>query len=56
MHEGEIHFCGWGKGHGVGLCLYSISAMAQNGDVADKILAKFFKNTSIVNLSILKKK
>jgi stage II sporulation protein D len=55
MHEGEIHFCGWGKGHGVGLCLYSISAMAQNGDVADKILAKFFKNTSIVNLSISKK-
>ena len=51
IEDGEIHFSGYGKGHGVGICLYSASAMAQNGLTADKILSKFFKNSAIVNLS-----
>ena len=51
MRDDEIHFIGYGKGHGVGLCLYSASAMAQNGDMAIKILSKFFPNTFIMNLS-----
>ena len=51
MRDKEIHFVGYGKGHGVGLCLYSASCMAQNGDMAMKILSKFFPNTFIVNLS-----
>ena len=51
LRDNEIHFSGYGKGHGVGLCLYSASCMAQNGDIAIKILTKFFPNTSIFNLS-----
>jgi stage II sporulation protein D len=49
--DNEIHFVGYGKGHGVGLCLYSASCMAQNGEIAVKILSKFFPNTQLVNLS-----
>ena len=51
LRDNEIHFVGYGKGHGVGLCLYSASCMAQNGDIAVKILSKFFPNTFILNLS-----
>ncbi len=47
----EVVFNGYGKGLGVGLCLYSASAMAQNGEMADKILAKFFPQTELANLS-----
>jgi stage II sporulation protein D len=49
--DNEVHFVGYGKGHGVGLCLYSASCMAQNGDIAIKILSKFFPNTHLLNLS-----
>lgn len=56
IQDNEILFSGFGVGHGVGLCIYSISAMAQNGDTADKILSKFFKNVSILNLSAKKQK
>lgn len=51
VRDNEVHFNGFGKGHGVGLCLYSASTMAQNGDMAIKILSKFFPQTFIVNLS-----
>jgi stage II sporulation protein D len=44
---------GYGKGNGVGLCLYSASAMAQNGDMAVKILSKFFPDTFLINLSAI---
>lgn len=47
----DVEFKGFGKGHGVGLCLYSASQMAQNGDMAVKILSKFFPGTYIVNLA-----
>ncbi len=49
----SVSFKGFGKGHGVGLCLYSASAMAQNGENAVKILAKFFPETFLYNLSAL---
>lgn len=51
----SIVFSGFGKGHGVGLCLYSASAMAQNGDNAVKILTKFFPETYLYNLTAYKK-
>lgn len=51
LRDNEIHFTGYGKGHGVGLCLYSASSMAQNGEMAIKILSKFFPNTFITNLA-----
>lgn len=47
----EVIFSGYGKGHGVGICLYSANAMAQNGESAVKILSKFFPNTFLINLS-----
>jgi stage II sporulation protein D len=49
----SVSFSGYGHGHGVGLCLYSASAMAQNGENAMKILAKFFPETYLFNLSAL---
>lgn len=46
--DGEkIVFKGFGEGSGVGLCLYSASAMADKGDKAPKILASFFPETSL---------
>jgi SpoIID/LytB domain protein len=50
--KGEtILFSGFGKGLGVGLCLYSSAKMAQNGESAEKILAKFYPDTTLVNLT-----
>lgn len=51
--EDSIEFVGFGKGHGAGLCLYSASALAQNGVNAVKILAKFFPETYLYNISAL---
>lgn len=53
LKEDSVLFSGFGKGHGVGLCLYSASALAQNGDNAVKILAKFFPETYLYNLNAL---
>lgn len=53
MKEDAVLFTGYGKGHGVGLCLYSASAMAQNGENAVKILAKFFPETYLYNLDAI---
>ena len=53
MEDDEIIFSGFGKGLGVGLCLFSSSAMAQNGEIAIKILTKFFPNTYLINLSAI---
>ncbi len=50
----EVVFNGYGKGLGVGLCLYSASAMAQNGELAHTILAKFYPNTELTHLSSVK--
>ncbi len=52
VKDETITFTGFGKGHGVGLCLYSASALAQNGENAVKILSKFFPETYLYNLNI----
>ena len=51
--DDAVIFNGFGKGHGVGLCLYSASAMAQNGENAVKILSKFFPETYLYNLNAI---
>lgn len=48
-----ITFTGFGKGHGVGMCLYSASSLAENGENAVQILSKFFPETYLMNLSAL---
>lgn len=55
LKEDKISFKGYGKGHGVGLCLYSASALAQNGENAVKILSKFFPETYLYNINALPK-
>ncbi|MEL7432103.1 MAG: SpoIID/LytB domain-containing protein [Chlamydiota bacterium] len=47
----ELIFDGYGKGHGVGLCLYSAGLMAEKGDNALQILTKFYEGTSLYNLT-----
>lgn len=51
LKEEGVTFQGFGKGHGVGLCLYSASALAQNGANAVKILSQFFPETYLYNLN-----
>ncbi len=53
LKDDAVLFSGYGKGHGVGLCLYTASAMAQNGDNALKILSKFFPETFLMNLNAI---
>lgn len=55
MKEDSVVFSGFGKGHGVGLCLYSANALAQNGENAVKILSKFFPETYLYNLNAIPK-
>lgn len=49
-----IIFTGYGRGHGVGLCLFSANQMAENGALSPQILAKFFPNTEIVMMPTLR--
>lgn len=55
LKDDTIYFTGYGAGHGVGLCLYSANALAQNGDNAIKILSKFFPDTFLYNLDAIPK-
>jgi stage II sporulation protein D len=55
LKDETVTFTGFGKGHGVGLCLYSANALAQNGENAVKILGKFFPDTYLYNLDALPK-
>jgi stage II sporulation protein D len=55
LKDDTVTFVGFGKGHGVGLCLYSASALAQNGENAVKILSKFFPETYLYNLNAIPK-
>jgi SpoIID/LytB domain protein len=48
-----VTFNGFGKGHGVGLCVYSANALAQNGEHAPKILSNFFPDTYLYNLDAM---
>ncbi len=45
--EKEVLFSGFGRGHGVGLCLYSANEMAKQGLNADTILETFFPGAHI---------
>ena len=40
-----VKFQGFGRGHGVGLCLYSANEMAKKGATVEEILLAFFPNT-----------
>ncbi|MBN1914510.1 MAG: SpoIID/LytB domain-containing protein [Parachlamydiales bacterium] len=51
LENDKLHFVGYGRGHGVGLCLYSSSSMAQHGANAIMILQKFFPETTLLNLA-----
>jgi stage II sporulation protein D len=53
LKDDAVLFTGFGRGHGVGLCLYSASSLAQNGENAVKILAKFFPETYLYNIDAL---
>ncbi|MBI3508020.1 MAG: hypothetical protein HY069_00025 [Chlamydiia bacterium] len=53
LSDDNVLFTGYGRGHGAGLCLYSASALAQNGENAVKILAKFFPETYLYNLDAI---
>ena len=44
-------FNGYGKGHGVGLCLYSATMMASQGKNALTILQQFYPDTALYNIS-----
>ncbi|MBX7065995.1 MAG: hypothetical protein K1X28_02070 [Parachlamydiales bacterium] len=55
LKEDSVVFTGFGKGHGVGLCLYSANALAQNGENAVKILSKFYPETYLYNLDAVPK-
>ena len=46
----QIIFKGFGEGNGVGLCLFSATAMADIGEKAPKILATFFPQTKLKNV------
>ncbi len=55
LNSNEVVFSGYGRGHGVGICLYSASAMAQKGDMAVVILSRFFPKTYLLNLAAMPK-
>lgn len=52
----KIVFRGFGEGSGVGLCLYSASAMADVGHKAPKILAALFPETSLEKIPSLEER
>jgi stage II sporulation protein D len=49
----EFIFTGYGEGPGVGLCLYSAKAMAEQGKKATEILEAFFPQTKLEKVKIL---
>jgi stage II sporulation protein D len=49
-NDDRLVFKGFGEGNGVGLCLFSASAMADKGNKAPKILASFFPDTKLENI------
>jgi stage II sporulation protein D len=52
----QIVFKGFGEGTGVGLCLFSASAMADKGEKAPKILTAFYPDTQLENIRAFEKK
>lgn len=56
LKEDQILFQGYGEGHGVGLCLFSASAMSDKGDKAPKILSTFYPDTKLENIRSFEEK
>ena len=52
----QIVFKGFGEGTGVGLCLFSASAMADKGEKAPKILSAFYPDTQLENIRSFEEK
>jgi stage II sporulation protein D len=52
----KIVFHGFGEGNGVGLCIYSASAMADLGQKAPKILASLFPETTLEKIPSLEER
>ncbi len=50
LNGDQIIFTGFGEGHGVGLCLFSATAMAEHGDNTKKILSTFFPESKLENI------
>lgn len=51
----HIEFNGYGKGYGVGICLFTANQMAKIGDSAPQILSHFFPNLPLLKLNSLPK-
>ncbi|MEX0962396.1 MAG: SpoIID/LytB domain-containing protein [Simkaniaceae bacterium] len=47
VKNNQILFEGFGKGNGVGLCLFTAEKLAKGGEIAPKILSQFFPYTRI---------
>ncbi len=47
----DIVFDGYGKGPGVGICLFTADQMSKNGSSMPQILAEFYPSTNIVKLN-----
>ncbi len=52
----QIIFKGFGEGSGVGLCLFSASAMADKGEKAPNILSAFYPGTQLENIRAFENK
>ncbi|MDQ5956820.1 MAG: SpoIID/LytB domain-containing protein [Candidatus Rhabdochlamydia sp.] len=53
VDEKIVRFTGYGKGHGVGLCLFSAICMAKNAKKTPEILSHFFPNTKLEHVERL---
>jgi stage II sporulation protein D len=51
----HVEFNGYGRGYGVGICLYTADQMAKIGDSAPQILSHFFPESTLVKLNTLPK-
>ncbi len=53
IKDDKVIFKGWGKGHGVGLCLYSAHIMAEKGTSVGKILSHFYPQVEMKKIRSL---
>ena len=53
VHD-QVEFIGYGKGYGVGICLFTADQMAKIGDAVPEILSHFFPDAILVKLNSLK--
>jgi stage II sporulation protein D len=55
MIKDHIEFNGYGRGYGVGICLFTADQMAKIGDAAPQILNHFFPESTLIKLNTLPK-